>query len=330
MSAMNPNLNSSSSPFRPSTCFTPEEIRALTARSDLAGIALTAGLWASIAACFALMALIPHPVTFLLGVILLGGRQHALAVLGHEAAHRTLCRSAGLNTVLGDWLGARLIWQDVPRYREHHLRHHANTGTADDPDLSLTRPYPCSRRSLLKRILRDLSGQTALRRMAAQLLMDIGVFRYTVAAKVERLPRGGRRWWNYAAQGVRNMAGFVLTNLVLFGVLWAFGIGWTYAAWALAYLTTFSLYIRLRSIAEHAVLQSGPNVLHNTRTAQAGWLAKIMLAPFNVAYHQEHHLMAAVPCYRLPRLHRLLRERGVVGAPSGYAGVWRAATRVSS
>ena len=37
-----------------------------------------------------------------------------------------------------------------------------------------------------------------------------------------------------------------------------------------------------------------------------------MIAPNRVNYHLEHHLMMTVPHYKLPRFHRLLRERGVL------------------
>lgn len=158
-----------------SELFTREEITQLTRRSDVQGGLAVLGVWASIALCFAALAVFPNPFTFVLAVIVLGGRQLALAILSHEAAHRTLFRTPWLNDFVGDWLCARLIWNDVPRYRTHHLKHHTHTGTAADPDLSLTRNLPTTRRSLKKKFIRDLTGQTAVRRVGAQFLMDIGV-----------------------------------------------------------------------------------------------------------------------------------------------------------
>lgn len=304
--------------------FTPDQIRSLTERSDAAGWWALLSTWAGIGAIFSMLALWPNALTFLLAVILLGGRQLALAIVAHEAAHRTLFKTRALNDTLGDWFGARLIWNDVARYRAHHRRHHAHTGTDADPDMSLVRPFPTTRRSLIKKCLRDLSGQTGLRRMAAQFLMDIGVFEYTVAAEVERRPRAGRSVLDYAREGVRNMSGFVLAQLALAAVLAAFGHAWMYGAWALAYLTTFSLYIRIRSMAEHACTAIGDDPLRNTRTTRAGWLARMTVAPMHVNFHREHHLMASVPWYRLPRLHRLLRERGLAEALPGYVDVLRA------
>ncbi|MGH8457407.1 MAG: fatty acid desaturase, partial [Stenotrophobium sp.] len=227
--------------------FSREEIVQLTTRSDWRGAWALLSVWAVIAATFAVLARWPQPLTFLLAVIVLGGRQLALAILAHEAAHRTLFKTQVLNDTVADWFCARLIWNDVPRYREHHFRHHSYTGSERDPDMSLVTPLPVTRHSLAKKFLRDLTGQTGLRRIAAQFLMDIGVFKYTVAAEVERQPRDGRRWHHYLREGVVNMAPMLLTNAALFALLSACGIGWTFSAWVAAYLTTFSLFIRIRS-----------------------------------------------------------------------------------
>jgi fatty acid desaturase len=75
---------------RLSELFTQQEIAKLTARSDLRGWWAVLSTWAVIAICFAVLAIWPNPFTFVLGVIVLGGRQLALAILAHEAAHRSL------------------------------------------------------------------------------------------------------------------------------------------------------------------------------------------------------------------------------------------------
>lgn len=305
--------------------FSREEISELTARSDARGAWAVAWVWLTIGATFAILAAWPNVLTFVGAVVVLGGRQLALAILGHEAAHRTLFRTPWLNDGLADWLCARPVWQDIPRYREHHFRHHMHTGTDRDPDTSLVTPFPTTRRSLVKKALRDLTGQTGLRRLAAQVLMDIGVFGYTVAATVEHRPRDGRRWTDYAREGVQNLWRVAVANLVLWAVLAACGIGWTYIAWVVAWLTTFSLFIRIRSIAEHACTERVPDMFRNTRTTRAGWIARATVAPFNVNYHLEHHVMASVPFFRLPRLHALLRERAAIAPAPGYAEVLRAA-----
>ncbi|MBM7059449.1 fatty acid desaturase family protein [Pseudomonas sp. UL073] len=307
--------------------FSREEIQQLTRRSDAAGWWAVLSTWAVIAATFAVLAIWPNPLTFVLALIVLGGRQLCLAILMHEAAHGTLFKTKALNDKLTDWLCARIVWVDVARYREHHLRHHGHTGTDLDPDWSLARPFPASRVSLARKFARDLLGFSGLKRLYGQLLMDIGVLKYTVASDVEVLPRNGRRWSDYARAGLRNMRGMLLSNAALAGILAACGQLWLYGVWLLAYLTTYSLFMRIRSLAEHACTERTRDMLLNTRTTRAGWLARATVAPIRVNFHIEHHLMAAVPYFRLPRAHRLLRERGLIDNPPGYLDVLRIVTQ---
>ena len=137
------------------------------------------------------------------------------------------------------------------------------------------------------------------------------------------LPRNGRTFRDYAAAFARNSAGFLLTNAALALGLAALGHGWVYWAWVVANLTTFNLFIRVRSLAEHACTELSPDPLRNTRTTRAGFLARATVAPLHVNYHLEHHLLPAVPYFRLAELRSILRERGVVGDAPGYADVLR-------
>lgn len=300
-----------------------DEIHELTRRSNWAGAWAIASTWAVIAACFAALAIWPNPLTFLLAVVVIGGRQLALAILMHEAAHRTLFARNYLNDVVADWLCAKPMGTDVARYKRHHLVHHAHTGTEADPDLSLALDSPMTRRSLVRKFARDLLGPTGLKRVVGQFLIYCEVLEYTVSAEAKRRPRNGRRFGDHARAFVRNAWGFAVTNLLLAGALAAAGHVWVYSAWVVAYLTTFSLFLRIRSLAEHACTERSANELRNTRTTRAGVLARMTVAPIRVNYHLEHHLLVAVPYFRLPKLHRLLKERGLVPESPGYADVLR-------
>ena len=48
----------------------------------------------------------------------------------------------------------------------------------------------------------------------------------------------------------------------------------------------------------------------------------MLIAPNGVNYHLEHHLLMTVPHYNLPRLHRLLRDRGVLDGALVAHGYW--------
>lgn len=302
---------------------TKDEIRRLTRRSNARGLWAIASTWAVIAGAFAVLARWPSPWTFAGAVVVLGGRQLALAILMHEAAHRTLFEARFGNDVVTDWLCARPVHGHVEKYRRHHMQHHAHTATDQDPDLSLIAPFPTTRRSLARKFARDLLGATGLKRWFGLFLMDCEVLGYTVAGDARRLPRNGRRASDYLRAGLRNGGGFVFTNAAIAGVLAACGHLWVYSAWLVADLTVFNLFVRIRSLAEHACTERTTDPFKNTRTTLAGPLARATVAPVGVNFHLEHHLLVAVPYYRLPELHALLRERGAVPPPPSYAGVLR-------
>ena len=165
----------------------------------------------------------------------------------------------------------------------------------------------------MRKIWRDLSGQTGWKRFKVTLKRDLGVS----AGKVRRKDAG----W----QALR---GVVITNLALLGVLAAFGHPELYLLWIGAWFTTFSLVMRIRAIAEHSMVEDRDDPLKNTRTTLASWWERIFIAPNRVNYHLEHHLMMGVPHYRLPALHRMLAERGALAdacIARGYASVLKMA-----
>lgn len=302
---------------------TREQIAELTRRSDWRGACAIASTWAVIGATLWLLALWPHPLMWGVALVVIAGRQLALAILQHEAAHGTLFRTRWMNDVFGDWLCARPIWQDVRKYRAHHRRHHSATGSDADPDRSLIAPFPVSRAALSRKLLRDLTGMTGLKVLYGRLLMDAGVIRWTVANDVQRLPANGRRIHDYVVTALRNMLPMMIVNAGLFAILAVSGHAWLYGVWVLAYVTPFPVFVRIRSMAEHACTERSADPLRNTRSTRAGWLARATVAPFNVNYHIEHHLMASVPYYRLPALRRLLRARGAVAPAPSYVDVLR-------
>jgi fatty acid desaturase len=296
-------------PRRAADVLTREEIKAFTRTSDIAGLRAVIFTWGVIAASFVLLARLPHPAVFVTVVVVLGGRQLALAVMMHEAAHGTLFRTRFFNDAIVDALCARPVWTDVARYRKHHLAHHAHTGTERDPDLGLATPFPVTRASLVRKLLRDVVGISGIKRVIGLIAMDLELVTYDVGAGPKRLPWRSLR--HHLRAGARNLLPPAIANGVLFGILAVLGYAWIFSAWAVAFLTTYGLFLRVRSIAEHAGL-GGPNPFTNTRTTHASLLARLTVSPLNVGYHLEHHLLPTVPYYRLPAMHRVLLDRDAV------------------
>jgi fatty acid desaturase len=285
--------------------------------------ALSIGLnWALVFGAMALVAWAPNPLTIVLALFVIGARQLGFAILMHEAAHRSLFGNRALNDWAGNWLCAYPIWAEVEPYRRYHLVHHVHTGSEKDPDLGLITPFPITRASFARKVFRDLSGQTGVKQAKAVFLRDIGQGRGR-SQRDQGMSRGEQ-----PDTGWHKLAPVALTNAVLFGILALAGYPLLYLLWVVAWLTTNRLVTRIRSIAEHALTPNADDVLNNTRTTLASPLARLFIAPNRVNYHLEHHLMMTVPHYKLPRFHRLLRERGVLDracVANGYTEVLRSA-----
>jgi fatty acid desaturase len=292
--------------------FTSDEIRDLRRISDLQGAFSLAVNWGLIAAAMAAVALAPAvllPVVVPLAVFVIGARQLGMAVLMHEAAHRTLFRRRSWNDRCANWLAAYPVYLSLQLYRPYHLQHHARTGTDEDPDLSLARGWPVSRASMRRKILRDLSGITGVKRLIAQTRFLIAT---ACGARRDRSEVLSFVGGGSAAEARAALVGVAIWQLMLLAICAAVGHSWLYLLWAAAWLTTYSLCMRIRSIAEHALTGDPADPLANTRTVVAGPWERLFVAPNRVNYHLEHHLLMTVPHHNLPRLHQLLHRRGLL------------------
>lgn len=301
----------------------PEERRQLLQVSDWHGWTMILSNWLLIFAAMALVAWMPNPLTILASVWVIGSRQLGMAIVMHEAAHRTLFRKRRWNDLFGTWLAAAPVWLHVEGYRHYHMKHHAKTGTDEDPDLGLAAPFPITPASFRRKVWRDLSGQTGIKQAKLTLLRDLGYFDRSRDRELG-MGRGDSR-----ASAWHKLAPVAISNAVLLGLLaWA-GHPALYLLWLGAWLTTYRLVTRIRSIAEHGMVPDRLHPLRNTRTVRASWWERFLLAPNRVNFHLEHHLMMTVPHHNLPRFHQLLQERNLLDpacVASGYAEVLRLAT----
>ena len=274
-----------------------EEMFALRAKSDWIGVGLVLHAWAPVAASWTLFALWPNPLTFLLGVLVVGARQLGMAILMHDAAHGLLFKNQILNNFFGQWLCAYPVVTDLDLYRPYHLKHHRYTQQAQDPDLVLSAPFPITRKSLHRKLLRDITGQTGYQRRKLQWKDAWGPADLGASERIKRL--------------ADRLGGGLLVNAVLLVIAVLSGYWWLYPLlWLLPLLTWMQLISRIRNIAEHAVVPDDNDDLRNTRTTIIDPITRLLVAPYWVNYHLEHHLFLFVPCYRLPAAHRMLIAKG--------------------
>jgi fatty acid desaturase len=292
----------------PKDVFTPQEWAKLSAHSSWRGLVLVASAWALIFAAGAMFVLWPSPLTYGLAVMLIGARQLGLAILMHDAAHGALHSNSKINEWVGEWLCAAPVGGRLESYRAYHLKHHRFTEQPEDPDLALSAPFPITRASLWRKIVRDLTGQTFLKQRTAQIF-------------------GGRKAGEVVNASTTH---FLIVNAILFAGVALAGYWWTYPAlWLVAMATWLPLVTRLRNIAEHAVVDTREDPFTHARTTLANVFERLLIAPFWVHYHGEHHVFMHVPCYRLQRLHNMLMDKGYwsrMHIAPGYVSVLREAS----
>jgi len=302
--------------FDPNEKFSPEELASVRARSDLTGGLAVLHAWVVIGVSMTAFALWPNPLTFLAAVVLIGSRQLGLAILMHDGAHGVLMRRRALNEFVSQWFCAYPVFTDTIPYRHYHLVHHRTTQQADDPDLGLSKPFPITKASFRRKLIRDLTGQTGFKQRRAQLRAAFG--------------KKGEPFKARAATFRQKLGGPLLVNAILFAILAALGRWYFYPLfWLLPLLTWQQVITRVRNIAEHAVVPDNDDVFRNARTTYASWWERALFAPYWVNYHVDHHLLFYVPCYNLPRLHALLLAKGYgerMEIKPNYLSIWREAT----
>ena len=228
--------------------------------------------------------------------MVIGSRQFALAVLAHDGAHNLLFSNSKINDFMSQWFCAYPIFQDNRVYRPYHLKHHRFTETENDPDLSLSAPFPITKKSFFRKVLRDLSGVTGYKRYSSSLVSILNT-------EANNTPEKIRKIWS-------KIHGFLIVNLTIF-VLISLFFHWSlfFLLWWLPAFTYYSLIIRIRNIAEHCVTP-GESDFDITRTTRASLIMRFLLAPHRVNFHLEHHLFMMCPWYNLPKAHSMMIENG--------------------
>lgn len=295
-----------------------EEIKKLHEKSDFKGIVEVISVWTWITLSFALVAIIPYftsnKIILAIGIIvalfIIGGKQLGCAIIMHDTSHYSLFKTKKWNDIIGNFFGAYPIFNNIEQYRPYHFQHHIATGTADDPDINLVKGYPAKLAGMIRKIFRDLVGLTGIKAEAGLLAMHTGFIKYNLGNVIIKIPVENRPWEIILRNAYYNLRGPILANTILFLILYAVGQPYLYLLWIGANLTTFNFSLRVRSIAEHSVVEDTHDPYKNTRTTYANFFERILFAPLHVNYHLEHHFLQNMPSYNSPQMHKMLMARG--------------------
>ena len=301
--------------YKPLDLLSKEELKVIRKKRDWINVVSISLNWLQIIAAMALFFYFPNVLTFLLSVVVIGSRQFALAVLAHDGAHNLLFFNEKINDFASQWFCAFPLFSDNRPYRPYHLTHHRFTESENDPDISLSAPFPITKASFRRKVIRDLTGQTGFKRYSIALKSIFSSEADNFAGRIKKISD--------------KISGFFISNLVIFSLIAIFS-HWSiyFLLWWIPAFTYYSLIVRIRNIAEHSVTPGDTN-LNNTRTTKASLLTRYLLVPHHVNFHLEHHLFTNCPWYNLPKVHEMLKGeplRDKMCIEESYFSVLRKAT----
>ncbi len=243
-------------------------------------------------AIFATIAVCEHFFSwplYVVAVVILGTRYHALATLVHDAAHYRICRNRKLNNWLGEVFMAWPLLITLHGYRNNHLKHHNHTNTDADPDWVRKMPHPDFQFPKTRaEIIRDL------------VKAAIGVRFITEVRSVVN----SKELNQISTSLKRTRLAFYLCVVVASVAFGAFPQLFMY--WLVPLMTSFSLFMYIRSAAEHfGGKMDYSSMLGSSRHVDVNFIGRLCF-PYNVNYHLDHHLYPSVPFYNLPVLHKKL------------------------
>jgi fatty acid desaturase len=294
---------------------TREDLAALNRRSDLLGFAQTLGFLGVLAtsAGAAIYSSLHWPWYLTALLVFVNGHFWPFLINGfHELVHDSVFRTRWLNGFFLRILSF-LGWYNHHHFWASHTEHHKYTlHPPDDLEVVLPQKYDCKNLwkwgiinyrypyYLLKGKFRTAAGHFPQDRWSQMIFPPSDPERRRAYINWERIVLAG--------------------HLLIAGVSLAFGY------WAVLLVITFPMTFgpwlqSLCNSTQHIGLKDNvPDFRLCCRT--------ILLNPFlqflywHMNYHTEHHMYAAVPCYRLGRLHRLIKAE-MPYCPRGLREAWK-------
>jgi len=281
------------------TVYLPSEVlRELAQINTVKAAVAIASEWIAICVTIALCHHFWHPIFYLFTLVFIGARQHALAVLQHDAAHYRLFPHKSWNDTVAETLLAWPILLSNQWFRHYHFLHHRYLGTEKDGnraqygthtpagELASSWSFPKNKIQLATWLLLRLCGIAGIFYLvrSCQRILTKGSLRY--------------RWLTFAYySGIVSL------------VLWLQAGQFLLLYWFVPLCTWFVFTNLLRIAGEHSAIESPSEFYRLTRTTLPSWFDQMFIVPRNISYHLEHHLFPHIPFYRLPDLHAQLMEQ---------------------
>ena len=292
---------------------TADDLAKLNRRSDWKGFLQSVGHLGLLAltGAAAWYAVGRLPLIGVLALLFLHGTFYAFLVNGfHELCHQTVFQTRWLNILFRN-IYSFLGWYNHVLFWASHQEHHKYTLHPPD-DLEVVLPVELTLKSYLSFAFINPMG--LYNRLKGVIRLSLGHVDGEWANALFPPEETAKR------QALFNWARFLLLGHGLI-VIFSLYFGW----WMLPVVVTFAPFYGagfqyLFNEAQHIGLADNVSDYRlNTRT--------ILINPFlrflywHMNYHIEHHMYAAVPCYNLDKLHRLIAD-DLPHCPNGLVETW--------
>ncbi len=235
------------------------------------------------------------PAIALLSIVA-GYGLNLMGVIGHEGTHGNFVKNRRLSAVIGIFCASSVVTYMEMGFALSHWNHHRFTNQKDDPNL-----YPVARlKTWWQRLLFSRVNYNLLY-FKHTLLLALGkppYFKYKVAYSEPDQILFARLNFVFAAMWIAFYA-------ALFAYDWRAGVfGVALPTLAVKFIAACQIFI------DHGGLDDD-RLFRNSWSRTSPLMTALF---FGANYHMEHHAYPGIPCYRLPQVHRMLRDKGVFDA----------------
>ena len=258
------------------------------------------------------------PWATVIAIFLVATRQNLLGLLVHEQAHLLGYRGRFGDHVVNCFAAYPLLVLTVEGYAQVHLAHHRDYFNASDPDFQRKSgdewSIPIRPIDLAKLFLMDLLGINTLKLIRGKQ----PVAENMAFARRHRVPRWLRPAYFVSVAALLTLSGTWMLFLVY---------------WLLPIVTITQVMVRWGALCEHKYNLLGASVVDSTPLIILSWWERLLLPNLNFAMHPYHHFFPGVSFSRLPTLHAIFEQEGLVEPQQvfhGYLAYLRYITRPSS
>ncbi|MBI5394770.1 MAG: fatty acid desaturase [Verrucomicrobia bacterium] len=256
------------------------------------------------------------PVPVVVALLFLHGTCFSFQINAvHELGHGTVFRTKWLNALF-ERMTAFLGWINFETFNASHARHHRYTLHPPD-DREVVLPVKIVVRDFFREGFFNIATTPGT---PTALIMDavrIAAGKFKGEWELELFPPD-------APEKRRPAIAWAWTLLVGHGLIIA--VSCYYKLWMVPVLTTFAMFCGnwlffLCNKTQHIGLQDNvPDFRLCCRTFLLNPVARFLYWHMN--YHTEHHMYAAVPCYKLGKLHAAI-QHDLPPCPVGIFATWK-------